>query len=461
MLIRDLKRLVPLVVVPLIFIFVFLRFYEDNLIKLPFQSGHRQESKDGKCSISFQDAITRPNDDFGMIDSPNREVFSVSTVDKKYFMIEFGSYKAINPNIIPHPALEDTWVIVAQHHNRRNTVKNSVWFSELVCNASFNNGTLSCNEPPVTLPIAATPNGDKCQGKYEFFKLSIGPHDARVFFGPNAPYTIYGSNAVYTCFGQWMLDFRLLLDWGLEHFNEGEFRQATELQRPLPYRPVEKNWFIFWDSEEQMYAHYDVAPKRSFAKLGRDGSVGPDLASLVTAHDEKCMAVYGPKVTDKSQLKPEDGESIHQATNSLSITLCKRSDPSCKPNDFNTLIFTIFQHKGFYNYHSVYAPYVMLFHHMAPFGIYGISTKPLWIHGRGGAGEGKQPDSFNIEGSGAWKQTEMFYITSMSWKTHGQKYHGYMDDVLFLAFGIEDAQTAGIDVVAGDLLLDLGLCADL
>ncbi len=98
---------------------------------------------------------------------------------------------------------------------------------------------------------------------------------------------------------------------------------------------------------------------------------------------------------------------------------------------------------------------------MSPFDIYGISTKPLWIHGRRVAGEGKQSNSSNPEESGAWKQTEMIYITSMSWKSHGQKYHGYLDDVLFLAFGVEDADTAGIDIVAGDLFLDLGLCADL
>jgi hypothetical protein len=52
----------------------------------------------------------------------------------------------------------------------------------------------------------------------------------------------------------------------------------------------------------------------------------------------------------------------------------------------------------------------------------------------------------------------MFYITSMSWKGHDQKYHGYIDDVLFLAFGIEDTRAAAIDVKAADLMQDLALC---
>jgi hypothetical protein len=251
-----------------------------------------------------------------------------------------------------------------------------------------------------------------------------------------------------------MLDFRILVDWGFETFAEEEFRKATELQRPAPYGPVEKNWFVFWDKQGQIYAHYDVAPKRVFAKLDYDGSVGQDLAPLAAASDEKCMAKYMPK------LAPEL-ESIHQATNTLSITLCKRSDSSCEASDSNTFIITIFQHKSFYSFHSVYEPYIMVFQQTAPFEIYGISTKPIWIHGRGNPGEGKQPGSLVQEESRPLDQTEVFYITSLSWKTHGQKYHGYIDDVLFIAFGIEDSKAAGIDIVASDLFMDLGLCSAL
>ena len=40
------------------------------------------------------------------------------------------------------------------------------------------------------------------------------------------------------------------------------------------------------------------------------------------------------------------------------------------------------------------------------------------------------------------------------------KYHGFLDDVVFLAFGIEDERTAGIDVRAGDLVRGLGMCSD-
>ena len=259
---------------------------------------------------------------------------------------------------------------------------------------------------------------------------------------------MYGSTSKFTCFGQWILDFRLTMDWPFEIFRAEQFRDPTELQRPKPYGRVEKNFFIFWDKNEEMYAHYDTTPKRVFSKLSWDGSAGSNLASHTAANDEKCLAKYLP-----GDLDPEN-QSIHQATNSLSITLCKRSDPACKPDDSNTFIINIIQHKKYYSFHSVYEPYVVLFQQAKPFALHGISEKPLWISGRGKPGEWTKPDGNSLP-----EQTQMFYVTSISWKQQGQKYHGYIDDVIFVLFGIEDADTGGIDLLAGDLVANLGLCA--
>lgn len=201
-----------------------------------------------------------------------------------------------------------------------------------------------------------------------------------------------------------------------------------------------------------MYAHYDTWPKRAFSKLENDGSVGPNLASAAPT-DDRCIEKYMPKVA-----APPAKQSIHQATNSLSITLCKRADPSCTPNDTNTFLFTMFQHKTFESLHSVYEPYVMVFKQQGPFEIHGISSKPIWIHGRGLAGQGQKPEFLSDADFQHWDQTEMLYITSISWKSQGMRYHGYIDDILFLGFGIEDRDTGGIDVLAGDLLGNLGLC---
>ncbi|KAK5948735.1 hypothetical protein OHC33_010158 [Knufia fluminis] len=381
----------------------------------------------------------------------HNEVFSASTGDQRFFMIDFGDQQAINPNIIPHSVLENTWIVVAQ----LLPLPQSSQFAEIACNAVFDNGTLRCVNHAIALPIAPT-FGDKCTGDVELLGLNKGPHDARVFYGPRIPYTIYGSNSAFACFGQWVQDFRTLTEWGYEAFGEDDFLQATELQRPPPWGVMEKNWFLFFDQNDQAYLHYDVAPKRVFAKVEANGAVGPDLAVSTASHDEKCMAKFMPTIGPEL-------ESIHQTTNSLLITLCKRSDPSCVADDSNTFIFTIFQHKTYFSFHALYEPYLMLFGQTAPFKLYGISKKPFWVHGRGegirkAQIEHSHWEQRDVEDEGGAPKEEMFYITSISWRNKGQKYHGYIDDVLFVGFGIEDKQPAAIDVVAGDLLRGLGTC---
>ncbi|KAI9712021.1 MAG: hypothetical protein M1820_001729 [Bogoriella megaspora] len=475
MLVREWKRLVLLLVPVLLIVVVTLQFYDWT--SLPFSSAqisdwihnvyiHAGDDKPqhtlqeiSSITSGTQSGKTSSSSGSGSsnLNGPYTEVFSSSTTDGKFFKINFGEFDAMNPNIIPHPTFEDTWIIVAQQH--RSKIQHTVWFAELVCNAAFRDNTLQCVTPPMILPIAATA-GDKCTGDLAYFALNVGPHDARVFYGPRTPYALYGSNSMYTCFGQWMQDFRTLIDWGMDSLiSNQDFRHPTDLQRPPPWRSIEKNWFPFWDKDGQMYVHYDLTPNRIFAKLDVDGSIGVDLAPQTASADAACMAKYMPKISLEL-------ESIHQATNSLSITLCKRSDPGCSPNDSNTFLFTIFQHKSYYSFHSEYEPYVMLFRREAPFGIHAFTRKPIWIHGRTSdhpSGGMPPPERNPNVGEGlasreAHVRTDMFYVVSMSWKKHGMKYHGYLDDELFLAFGIEDADTGGIDVLAADLLADLGLC---
>lgn len=364
----------------------------------------------------------------------HHEVFASSTLDKKFFLIDFGDVRTINPNIIPHPTLENTWIVVAQRRNENSSNK----FVEVFCNAVFKDGSLRCLDRHGILPVSATPGG-RCEGDWVFVNSIFGPHDARVLYGPEHPFIVYGSNSQFTCLGQFMQDFRVLVDDWPEITEGLDFRIGTDLQRPPPWSNMEKNWFPFWNSSGHMFLHYDVAPKRVFAEVKADGSAGPDLAPSAAILDDVCMAKYLPQVALQD-------ESIHQATNSLKITMCRRFDDLCIASDDNTFIFTIYQHKKFHNFHSVYEPYIMVFKQRAPFEIYAMSRHPIWIHGR---------EDHHDE-----KKSDMFYVTSMNWKRKDLHYHGYLDDELFIAFGIEDEKTGGMDMLAGDLLGDLGLCSN-
>ncbi|RVX69774.1 hypothetical protein B0A52_06419 [Exophiala mesophila] len=446
MLVTQKKRLALLISIVLVFVTISV-VLAGGWIKLP----HRLQSSGLWPHRSPVDPKPFSNEKPGVSES-HIELFSASNKKGRYFEISFGGEEALNPSIIPHPVSKDVWIITAQ--KSKHTSENSVWFAEIVCNAKFNRkGILSCIDTPTNLPVAAT-DGGNCEGPFALMNLNIGPHDARAFYGPRHPYLIYGSNSGYTCFGQWIQDFRMLMDWEGPSMGDIDFKFGTELQRPAPFNALEKNFFVFWDKNGDMYVHHDMAPTRAFARLHSDGLVGPDLAPLALQNDNKCVAEYLPSIEPHL-------ESIHQATNSLSITLCARSDPSCEPDDSNTFILTIIQHKTFYAFHSVYEPYPVLFHRTAPFHIFAISRKPLWYHGRAKQGEARNP---NLKGSASghaqpWNQTEMMYTTSIAWKTHGQKYHGYIDDQVFIGFGIEDKGTGGIDVPASALLSDYGLCS--
>lgn len=385
-----------------------------------------------------------------------RVVKSVRKPDGTYWKVNMKSYRGINPNIIPDPYYDDRFLIVAQQH--QDTHENIVWHTELTCRAAFqSNYDIDCVREPMILPIAIT-RTDKCEGTdFPFITMNIGPHDARLFNGPDRPYVMWGAQSKYVCFGQWLQDYRPLTDWMSNYTystipKNANFELPTDLQRPPPYGQVEKNWFMWWDDKDEPYLHYHVYPRRIFAKLNLDGSVGPDLAPAAYSRDDKCWAKHIELAPVQDR---QADDHLHQATNSLRITMCKRADPDCVATDSNTFVLTIFQHKISRMFHAMYDPYVMLFEQKAPFAIHGMSKMPFWIHGRS---DNITKAAHDIDLNAVRDQSEQFYITSINWKAVGKMYHGYLDDEVIVAFGIEDYQAAAIDVVVGDLIGDYFTC---
>lgn len=382
------------------------------------------------------------------------EVFSNMTSDGSFFMIDFLGQVGFNPSILPHPVKNETWIVIAQRDKREDD--SDVWNSELYCEAVFvkKDNVMRCVRSPLILPIASTGFSPLCIEEHEMLSYMNhvrGPHDARLFWGPERPYIMYGSQSQKSCLGQWIQDLRRLADWDVEDLvvfpNQTDFYWPTDLQRPKPGF-VEKNWFAFWSDKGDMYLHYDLKrDHRSFAKVNSiDGTVGKDVAPL--AQDEKCLQKLMPTLKDTGL------EWLHQATNSLSLTLCNRADTDCHSTPENTYNLVLFQKKTFY-YHGVYEPYMMLFHERAPFSVYAVSQKPIWYHGRGRADEDwRRPGN-------EWKpidQSEMLFTVSMNWKKQGMRYHGYLDDEVMISFGVEDQHAGAIDVVVGELIRDMGLC---
>lgn len=413
---------------------------------------------------SLVGSIARPLD---VIDSHDplfngtrhRKIYSLSTSDRKWFRIDWGGdFRAYNPSIIPHPTKADAYIVTALQVLIAEYIPKNI---ELVCTAAFVDGVLKCLDPPTALPIVSVTG--HCKGDLSYFNYRPGPRDARMFYGPDAPYLMYGSVATYNCLGLYLQDLRMLVDDYRHEISEighePAFGNGTELQRPPPVADIQKNWFIFWNPQNEAYVHQDIFPNRTYQKLSIDGSVGPELSVQAQPNDKICMAKFMPDISN--QMMPDASDAhlhIHQATNSLSITTCKRSDPACVPTDDNTFLMTLFHYQTFWDWHAQYYPYLMLFKRNLPFEMHAVSRKSLWIHGK--------PLYTNTTDSvlrtGEWVppgHTELFYVTSMNWKNQGNHYHGFIDDPLFIGFGIEDTRSGGMDVLGGDLLQDLGFCA--
>jgi hypothetical protein len=155
MLVRELKHLLPFLGPLIILLLVAIKLCDKSLLPLP-SFGRLSLTASTDESKTTENPLQQSGHPIsGYTEGGYYWVFSASTADKKFFQINFDKQHAINPNVIPHPFLEDTWIIVSQLH--RSSVENTVFFAELVCNAVFKDGALSCMDPPMILPIAATP----------------------------------------------------------------------------------------------------------------------------------------------------------------------------------------------------------------------------------------------------------------------------------------------------------------
>jgi hypothetical protein len=161
MLVRELRRLLPIVGPVLILILVLAKLYDKTVVLLPSIKSLSSEGSSTELQESEAPSNHVGHPIAGYTKGAYREIFSVSTSDKKYFKIKFQPHRGINPNAVPHPTLENTWILVAQRDD--NSIKDSVWFAELYCNAVFKDGALSCLDPPFILPIGRTFVRTHCQ----------------------------------------------------------------------------------------------------------------------------------------------------------------------------------------------------------------------------------------------------------------------------------------------------------
>ena len=329
----------------------------------------------------------------------------------------------------------------------------------------------------------------------------------------------------YACFGLWVIDLRSLypalhelLSSPPDRFTLGPLKSystLTELTRnPAADRgQIEKNWMIFYTASGESYIHYDLSdtkggPRgRTFAKLLGNGLSTPNLTDPL---ESPCLQELGENEPDMAKR----GGRWHQATNSLRVILCDRSEKGCAPTPTNQ-VFVSLVHRKFANYLKLplrYERYFIVWEARPPFHMLGVSkypvlmanetasgwtaeqnwddwplpTPPSAIEGDGhklresrrkrdiepgfaaahNASSAVAPDTTSnatsVIGRDFWAY--FTYTVSISWAWSGEKVEaemknvGYLDDEVLLSIGIDDKGQGFSRVKAGDLMECMRAC---
>lgn len=240
----------------------------------------------------------------------------------------------------------------------------------------------------------------------------------------------------------------------------------TELTRNPPETrgSIEKNWMLFGDKTHGSYIHYDMNPsKRTFAKLLGEGL---STDNLTDAREIPCLEDAG---------NPSDEGTWHQATNSLKLILCDRSDRECKPTRQNQVFFSLIhhKHKNVFTLPLRYERYLMVWSGEPPFNMLGISKHPMLLYNETASGFSKEenwlddPENQKLldEGEDGKENWAYFtYTVSLGW-AWGRKMDepedkgvGYLDDEVIMGIGVDDGSMVFSRILAKDLLQCLTAC---
>jgi len=225
---------------------------------------------------------------------------------------------------------------------------------------------------------------------------------------------------------------------------------------------------MFFSTASSTYVHYDIGPSvRSFAKLLGGGLSTPNLTDPL---EQPCLR-EGALVNKNEDL----GGSWHQATNSLRLILCERSDGSCRSKPENTVFWSLIHHKHKNVYHLPlrYERYFVIWSSTPPFNMLAISSHPLLLANETAGGwtpaENWEDDAENaamIENYGFGKDNFAVFTYTVSiaysWGRPDDqpqdKYTGFLDDEVIIGLGVDDEAQNYARVKVSELLQCMRVC---
>lgn len=235
---------------------------------------------------------------------------------------------------------------------------------------------------------------------------------------------------------------------------------------------------FFYPASGESYIHYDLSspyggPRgRTFAKVLGNGLTTTNLTDPL---ELPCLRGVD---ADELEAAKKNG-TWHQATNSLRVILCSRSDKTCKPSADNTVFFAIVhrKHPNVLKLPLRYERYFIVWSAVPPFSMLGISQHPILMANETASGwsaaqnwhgdlvrhqRWTNSSSSQADEKGYWASFTYTVSIAYAWGRTGDdvtdKNVGYLDDEVILGIGIDDAGQGFSRVKAADLLQCLRAC---
>ncbi|KAK9468530.1 hypothetical protein V1512DRAFT_251995 [Lipomyces arxii] len=300
---------------------------------------------------------------------------SIESADGTVTNLDFGPSDSprYNPNLLPFPkGYKYPYLGFARQSPVSVLVHHEVVFCEMEWVEAQDidrDRTLRCAGPThftETLDLPGWPSPPGTCKEYEFLHLEQGHTDPRIFFSPSGePLMVIGTNGLSNCLNQYVIDLRAIMPDLSQKMDLTDvpvkYNKLTELPRDH-YNEIEKNWFLMWDEKNLGYVQHEIE-RRSVSFLDATPAEIKNLVPAPFTPPEACVG-FLTRITD-----PDVSHIyLHQATNSLRVTLC---DFPCIPTVHNTVLIEMVHLKYKATPNLYYKRYVIVMNATAPFDIIG------------------------------------------------------------------------------------------
>ena len=396
------------------------------------------------------------------------------------FNIGALDYKTIlNPTILelPHGAPHEYLVITRIEHvdktigEKKYRLGRQLAFFANMTYDKFDNPTLTAGEWSQVLleDYEASVGPEHHCIKQPTMDKYIGPEDMKLFWTRRRePLLIFTHqvNDPILCEGMYLIDARAaipeldrILNGLVDHMPAIRFEQPTLLRREAPKGEEddaqyqrEKNWApvqpLFNDEDELLFmvqpgnlfewksAKEPVEQVDMTEESAVEAPYPPGTSWKDTWHSKHKTCIHDIWRTDKH---------IHQSTPMLVLTLCNRGE--CRPTPENTVMIGMVQRRV--NKSDGY-PYTWYDHRIAvyeaawPYRMMSAS-RMLTYHGE-------------VHGDYTWTGSMTYHVDSD--QLPRDRSHGFLDDEIWLGFGIKDRNAGWLDVRASDLVQEHFMCKE-